>query len=344
MRDRSPRRVAVWPLGIALAVGSVGFGGAFVAPEAVLRPAAAAAPQASSLVGQAVCAGCHATHAALVDQTPHAAPRIGGGCEGCHGAGGGHARAMASATTPAAVQIGRGLIFSFDQSPSENAARCLGCHEANRETQHFDHSEHQLNGVACQDCHSPHLLPAVTGAPEENALVPLIQRDFFRSVPLRREEDRWLTERLLRDSQPEICFGCHATIEGQFSLPTHHPVAEGLMKCTDCHNPHGSRNLPMLQSVNWETCVGCHAEKRGPFVFEHASVRVEGCITCHNPHGSVNRMLLVRREGRFLCLQCHVDPFANNVPHGRLGFQTSGECVRCHVSVHGSNSSPFLLD
>jgi hypothetical protein len=53
--------------------------------------------------------------------------------------------------------------------------------------------------------------------------------------------------------------------------------------------------------------------------------------------------MLLRREGRFLCLQCHVDPAAINVPHGRLTYTTTGECVRCHAAVHGSNAGPFLL-
>jgi predicted CXXCH cytochrome family protein len=297
--------------------------------------------QETNVLGQAACAACHSTHNTLVNETVHASPEVG--CESCHGGGGPHARAMATATTPAAREVGRGLIFSFDQSPTENAEQCINCHEASRVTQHFDHSEHQLNGVACQDCHSPHLTGNAGTDPSEG-LAPLIQRDFFNNRPLRREEDRWLTENLLRDTQPELCFSCHSTIEGQFALPTHHPVPEGLVACTDCHNPHGTRNEPMLQSANWETCVGCHVEKRGPFIFEHAPVKLEGCITCHTPHGSVNRNLLVRREERFLCLQCHVDPLAPNVPHGRLGFQTSGDCVRCHVTVHGSNSSHAFLD
>src|SRR5262249_34377034 len=160
----------------------------------------------------------------------------------------------------------------------------------------------------------------------------------------KKDEDRWLSSNLLRKSQNDLCFGCHGTVQAQFTLPSHHRVPEGLMKCTDCHSPHGTRNTPMLKKTNWESCINCHAEKRGPFVFEHAAVKVEGCIACHSPHGTVSRMLLLRREGRFLCLQCHVDPVTTNVPHGRLGFATRGECNRCHVAIHGSNSSEFFLN
>jgi DmsE family decaheme c-type cytochrome len=135
-----------------------------------------------------------------------------------------------------------------------------------------------------------------------------------------------------------MCYTCHLAIQAKFALPVHHRVPEGLMKCSDCHNPHGSLNVASLNKPRQETCINCHVEKRGPYVFQHPAVSIEGCVTCHNPHGSANRMLLVRREGRQLCLQCHTG-FHNqaSVPHSRFGFQTSGECVRCHVTVHGSN-------
>jgi predicted CXXCH cytochrome family protein len=302
---------------------------------------ASVAVQEAEFAGQAACSGCHAAYERLVRQTPHDTSTSSGamGCEGCHGPGRAHIDAISRGQLPAA----RAAIFSFDGSPSENAEMCLTCHQASRETQQFDHSEHQLNGVACQTCHSPHPVSAA-GAAGPEAQPISTQREFFSRSDPDGEEDRWLQERLLRASETDLCFSCHATVEAQFALPTHHRVPEGVVACTDCHNPHGSRNQPMLRSANWETCVNCHVEKRGPFLFEHAAVRIEGCTTCHTPHGSVNRNLLVRREERFLCLQCHVDPFAANVPHGRLGFQTSGDCVRCHAAVHGSNSTPFFLD
>jgi predicted CXXCH cytochrome family protein len=157
---------------------------------------------------------------------------------------------------------------------------------------------------------------------------------YFFQVP----KVRWLHNSLLKQSEPEACYTCHRTIEAQFALPVHHRVPEGLMKCTDCHSPHSSLNRASLNRPYWESCVKCHVEKRGPYVFEHPAVKVEGCVICHNPHGNTNRMLLVRREGRQLCLQCHTAFHGQlGVPHGRLGFAPGGECVRCHVAVHGSN-------
>ena len=169
------------------------------------------------------------------------------------------------------------------------------------------------------------------------------QEQFFQ-VPKRTDDIRWLEDSLLKRAQPDLCYTCHATVRGQFAQPTHHRVPEGLMKCTDCHNTHGTLNPSSLVKATTETCTQCHVEKRGPFVHEHPAAKIEGCTSCHNPHGSANRMLLVRREGRQLCLQCHTG-FHNltQAPHGRLGFQTSGECTRCHVSIHGSNFDVNLL-
>ena len=181
--------------------------------------------------------------------------------------------------------------------------------------------------------------PTTAGAPR------LAQSAFF-TVPQLPAETRWLRESLLKDSQPALCYGCHASERAQFSQPFHHRVPEGSMKCTDCHSVHGSENRASLEAPAWETCTKCHADKHGPFLFEHAAVKVEGCVVCHTPHGAASRFLLERRESRFLCLQCHGDTHSDQagVPHSRLGFQTRGDCTRCHAAIHGSNFNQYFLE
>ena len=82
------------------------------------------------------------------------------------------------------------------------------------------------------------------------------------------------------------------------------PLREGKMVCSDCHNPHGSTTEALLKTdlIN-DTCYKCHAEKRGPFLFEHLPVR-ENCASCHDPHGSVNEFMLKMSRPR-LCAECH---------------------------------------
>jgi len=264
---------------------------------------------------------------------PHAQPSSVTGCESCHGPGKAHADAEQDAAgDPAKEKAGTKLIFAFDGSPKQNSERCMTCHVTSQQQEGFAHSQHAAAGVSCSECHAAHLVKEV----KQPARPALAQAAFYQ-VPQLPEQVRWLHNSLLKQPEPNLCFSCHGNVQAQFALPVHHRVPEGLLKCSDCHNPHGSINRSSLNATNWETCVKCHVEKRGPYVYEHPALRVEGCVICHNPHGSTNRMLLVRREGRQLCLQCHSGFHAQAAtPHSRLGFQTSGECTRCHVAIHGS--------
>ena len=297
----------------------------------------------SNYVGVETCQTCHEAESAKYKKTKHAnIPKTAStrqdsavGCETCHGPGKAHVDAVSSGVGDAAK-----LIFSFKANPKQNAEKCIQCHQSKLDQRAFSHSPHLQRGVACSSCHTMHQTEKIKN-------IKLVTAGSARTEPalvVRVSDDkRWLDNKLLKEPQPKLCFSCHTNIQSQFSLPTHHRVPEGIMKCTDCHNTHGTSNRATLRQTGWETCVKCHTEKRGPFTFEHSAVKVEGCVACHTPHGSVNQNLLVRRESRFLCLQCHVNPSAVNVPHGRLGFQTRGECVRCHVSIHGSNFSPFFI-
>jgi predicted CXXCH cytochrome family protein len=301
---------------------------------------------ADQVVGNDRCRSCHRAEFTQFNKTSHARvnspaePSIS--CESCHGPGRAHAEAQQAARGDEAKTLAANkLIFAYRASPKQNAERCLSCHKSSRQQDSFLHSGHMATGVSCSDCHASHLVDAVKDQSRGDSQFALAH---FTQVPARADDVRWLQDSLLKTEQPDLCYTCHATVRSQFALPVHHRVPEGLMKCTDCHSVHGALNPSSLVKAPTETCVQCHVEKRGPFVHEHPAAKVEGCIACHNPHGSSNRVLLVRREGRQLCLQCHTGfHLLTQAPHGRLGFQTSGECTRCHVNIHGSNFDPFLL-
>ena len=118
------------------------------------------------------------------------------------------------------------------------------------------------------------------------------------------------------------------------------------MTCTNCHNPHGSMAEHMLaQPTLNETCYQCHADKRGPFLWEHPPAR-ENCALCHTPHGSNHPGMLAQRTP-LLCQQCHIASFHPSTAYAgpdpkatppRLDIHLVGKaCLNCHSEVHGSN-------
>jgi DmsE family decaheme c-type cytochrome len=225
----------------------------------------------------------------------------------------------------------KGAIRAFSaMEPKQVLDTCLGCHASDLYKDNIRRSSHTNADVVCTSCHSIH------HSPTPRYLLTKVQR--------------------------EVCYGCHAPIRSQFSMPFKHRVNEGFMQCTDCHNPHGAvaaswrmgQRPKMVEPApaNEEPCLKCHTDKRGPFVFEHAAVRVEGCETCHNPHGSMNAKLLKRPAVFTVCLECHngADSFgrravgvdtlsaAHNLANPRYR-----DCTVCHVRIHGSNADIFLL-
>jgi DmsE family decaheme c-type cytochrome len=145
--------------------------------------------------------------------------------------------------------------------------------------------------------------------------------------------------------------------------PSHHPIIEGKVRCTDCHNPHGAITPAMLKqpTIN-DQCYSCHADKRGPYVFSHPPVE-ENCATCHNPHGSVHAKLL-NESAPNLCQDCHDGSRHPGTIYGAAAAgpacratrrsactNKTGQpnadvntrliaraCLNCHNAVHGSNA------
>ena len=267
-----------------------------------------AAPQQAN-----ICLNCHNNPTVnSVFNTAHGssvlpgASSSNGSCANCHGASTEHASAM---RTPEVV-FGTGSSRFPGSSVEVQNRACLTCHQT-RATTHWAASSHQAADLSCVTCHTIHAGPS-TASNE------------------------------LTDSS--ICLNCHLEQRSQLNRRTHHPVAEGLMSCNDCHNPHGSDTVALLarSTVN-DTCTSCHAEKRGPFLWEHQPVS-EDCTTCHNPHGATqNAMLSVRQP--FLCQSCHAEAFHPSSLYSGTGIPPAGaqqnllgtSCTNCHSAVHGSN-------
>ncbi len=151
---------------------------------------------------------------------------------------------------------------------------------------------------------------------------------------------------------PQACYNCHQDVQLQFRLPVHHPVAENLMNCVQCHDPHGREIMKPSGGLGMarlnEQCASCHKEQARSFVFEHEALR-EGCTTCHQPHGSINAKLLIERDVN-LCLKCHsqVQPTSGDLWIGKIDHKSllsMGTCwsAGCHTAIHGSNFQPKML-
>lgn len=209
---------------------------------------------------------------------------------------------------------------------------CLSCHEQDSPTMAWHSSTHNIMGVACTDCHNPHPSSAV--------------QEFPRATGVSFEQSNVRHPKRLPMSveEPEACYKCHPKIYAMNALPSHHPVKEGKMVCSDCHDPHGQREGGLDADTKQLLCWKCHAEKQGPFAYEHPPV-TEDCGYCHEPHGTVADNLL-KQPTTFLCLRCHVghnrsnhpggvDPDIDGVPQVRAALYT--DCTACHQQIHGSD-------
>jgi DmsE family decaheme c-type cytochrome len=192
---------------------------------------------------------------------------------------------------------------------------CLACHETgHRGLLAWELSEHQRAGVLCSDCHNPH-----NGEPRHLRLASDLTRDVFPHAGV----------------GTTLCVGCHAEVASELSLPSHHPVREGMLACTDCHAPHEAREIRLGEKT--AECTQCHQAQSGPWLFEHTPV-VEDCGYCHVAHGaSATPLLSATQPGA--CVYCHTVA-EMGATHDPQAFVT--RCTDCHAAVHGSYADPHL--
>lgn len=289
-------------------------------------------------VGSETCRGCHEDQFKRFSRTKHAKlAEVSSwkgkvqGCESCHGPGKEH------------VESGdKTKIITFDnKNAKEIAETCLACHAGRETHNNFRRGEHWRNNIGCTDCHAPHGPGADTLKAESITFVGGIAGD----------RPNQGTVKMLKQSDPQLCISCHNEVKSAFTKPFHHKVLEGTMNCSDCHNPHGGfeSKQTRLASGTDIGCVKCHANKAGPFVFEHAAIKLEGCTACHIPHGSSNPKMLKRPQVRQLCFECHSGIVNETTEEANVpSFHTQAnvryqQCTVCHSAIHGSNSSPIFF-
>ncbi len=275
-------------------------------PVPPAKPAPPAQAPASGYVGDDMCLTCHDAQKS-VWATAHGrkldsrTPAAQHGCETCHGPGQAHID-----------DDTKGHIRKFaTMEPRAASDVCLTCHTRGAQAL-WSGSTHDARNLTCVSCHSVH-------SPKST------------------------TAQLKLTTQMATCATCHQPEAVKTNRVSHMPVREGKMQCTSCHNPHGSTNVRLLRVGNWinETCVSCHAEKRGPFLYEHAAGR-ESCVSCHDPHGSSNERMLVAKLP-MLCQRCHIGTrHPSTIYDGaqlaaRSNRLIGRACVQCHSNIHGSN-------
>ena len=282
-------------------------------------PAATPAPAAAAASGPTVCADCHGDQVKAFASNPHLIAQIKGRsrpldpeavCATCHGDGTKH---MESGGDASLIHTLKGLAGSQD---------CVTCHSGQKNPHDSTAMGFHANTAAvnCLSCHSIH--KAVSKSTH-----------------------------LLAQEPGKLCATCHLPETASFqNKPYAHRLDRGGMTCLDCHDPHARGGQTVKMTVQGELpCLSCHADLRGPFVFQHVVGSGGDCLSCHQPHGSNNPNMLLWARVDQLCLSCHSQTggpktYGSQPPSFHdLTLPRYRNCTTCHVAVHGSNLSPQLL-
>ncbi len=287
----------------------------------------------NDFTGTETCLECHEDMAAEYSRTVHGQLndyQFPGLASGCEACHGAGAK-HAESEEPADI------FLPSAEMGNDGTDLCLDCHQTGR-TLNWEMGSHAETDVSCLSCHKLH--------------------DNTSSKAL-----------LAAATEEEVCFTCHMDTQAKFQLPSHHPIREGFMTCSSCHDTHGDQFREIADGeTSRDACLVCHQQHAGPFVFEHSPV-MEDCAICHDVHGTVANNLL-RQNEPFICLQCHQPHFHSiltgfdgdysapgrtwdtgvepNADPGYGGLSGTShpdsmkrvmltKCSQCHQSIHGSD-------
>src|ERR1041385_6330880 len=161
-------------------------------PCALLFLASSSLLSGADFVGSNVCRTCHPTIYATFNRNPHykslASGREKPENTGCESC---HGPGQDHVT----ARGGKTTIVAFSQlAPEKVVDACLRCHSQTLSRANIRRSEHTQRDIVCTNCHSIHSSPA--------------------------------PKFLLAKQQTDLCYGCHASVRAQFSMPFKHRVNE----------------------------------------------------------------------------------------------------------------------
>lgn len=255
----------------------------------------------------AKCIACHFKEAEAIKVTRHGVPgdprapaNHGGACQSCHGPSQEHAQN---------VRVKPAVVFNRTAPAEKRSQACLGCHQGAK-TMHWAGAAHARNDVACDSCHQSHRAADPVKVASTQAGVCFDCHKAIRAATLRLSthpmRSGWMPcsschnshgsvgeAELVRASVNQTCYTCHAEKRGPFLWP-HQPSSEN---CSNCHEPHGTNNAPMLVSRMPYLCSQCHLTPQHgsnlqsgsnlPPAVGGASMLGAGCANCHmKVHGS----------------------------------------------------------
>ena len=174
------------------------------------KPAAEKPPGDLVLQGDASCTRCHNAEDTFpvlaIGKTKHGtnADSRTPSCVSCHGSSKEHME------KPTAAKPTKSFGKKSTTPMQARTETCLGCHESGKRM-HWAGSLHAARDVSCTSCHEVHT-----------------QHDKVRD----------------KVTQTDVCVACHTQQRSEIHRSSRHPVLEGKVACSDCHNAHGSPGEP----------------------------------------------------------------------------------------------------
>jgi len=274
--------------------------------------------------GEALCGTCHGDIVAHASQSKFKHSPVTQGCLSCH--------------DPHASEAGGSLL------KKGVPALCVGCHRTDQPAFTRAHMNYPVEKARCTSCHDPHgsdnagIIWADVHPPLANRMCNQCHVDPASPDPTRTKRQGY-----------EVCRGCHSDVVNSIvtSNRVHWPAIDEV-GCLNCHNPHASKESPLLREPVKPLCGSCHQatlETLEKAAVKHPPAEEGDCTTCHSPHASGAVFLLQDANVLDLCGTCHdwgkhsSHPIGEKVADPRNRNLTLN-CMSCH-EPHASPYKSF---